>query len=386
MAFKKTALRFIVTLGLVSLFADMTYESARSIIGPFLSTLGASAAVVGAISGIAESAGYGFRGLFGYLSDKIHRYWLLVFIGYFINLIAIPLLAFAQNWQMAAGLMILEKIGKAIRVPPRDVLISYATKKTGRGWGFGVHEALDQIGAILGPLAIALLFLFKQDYQLAFALMIFPALISFAILIYAKISFPTPQHWEREPHFMKTKGFSKQFWLYISGVACLGLGFTNFTLISYHFSNAKTISLDSIPFLYGIVMGVDGLAALLMSHHFDKRGVKILALVTLLSALFSPFVFLGGFAAAVFGMLLWGIGLGAQESIMRAIIPMLVPYHKRGSGYGLLNFAFGVSWGLGNILMGFLYAKSLFFLVGFSLLMQCLAVPIFFSIKIAKEI
>ena len=141
--FKNHALKFIILLGIVSLFADMTYEGARSITGPYLALLGASAAVVGFVAGFGELVGYALRLVSGYMADKTRRYWAMTIIGYAVNLLAVPLLALAGNWPMAAILLIAERMGKAIRTPPRDVMLSHAASQVGRGWGFGLHEAMD---------------------------------------------------------------------------------------------------------------------------------------------------------------------------------------------------------------------------------------------------
>ena len=152
---KGTALKFVVLLGVVSLFADMTYEGARSITGPYLAILGASATAVGIVAGFGELIGYALRLVSGYISDRTGKYWTVTLFGYFINLLAVPLLALAGSWEVAAFLMITERMGKAIRNPSRDAMLSHATQSIGRGWGFGLHEAMDQIGAILGPLIVA---------------------------------------------------------------------------------------------------------------------------------------------------------------------------------------------------------------------------------------
>jgi MFS family permease len=151
---KGDAVKFIILMGIVSLFADMTYEGSRSITGPYLAILRASAVTVGFVAGFGELTGYVIRFFSGYLIDRTHSYWTITLIGYLINLIAVPLLALAGSWEVAAALIIVERIGKGIRVPSRDVMLSHACSQVGQGWGFGLHEALDQIGAILGPLIV----------------------------------------------------------------------------------------------------------------------------------------------------------------------------------------------------------------------------------------
>lgn len=386
MTSRTKALKFIVLLGVVSLFADMTYEGARGIIGPFLSTLGASGTAVGVIVGIGALIGYGVRGISGYFSDKTRQYWLLTIVGYCINLLAVPLLAFVNSWQAAAFLIVLERFGKAIRVPARDAMLSYATKHTGHGWGFGIHEALDQIGAVLGPLSIAGLLFLKESYQLAFLSLLIPALISLGFLGLARFIFPTPQDMESQFSSLHTKGFSSSYWIYLLGVGLVALGFVDYPLIAYHLQKTSEFSADWIPFLYGIAMGVDGIAALIMGKLFDTKGIFLLAVVTFIAAFFAPLVFLGNSTAVIIGMMLWGIGMGAQESVMRAIVAILVAPNKRGSGYGLLNLFFGLFWAAGNAIIGYFYDISLIYLVIFSLITQLLSIPLFILVHRKKGV
>ncbi|MHB1417602.1 MAG: MFS transporter, partial [Chloroflexota bacterium] len=190
------ALQFIVLLGIVSLFADMTYEGARSITGPFLGILGASATVVGIVAGFGELVGYGLRLVSGYVADRTQRYWTITMVGYAINLLAVPLLALAGRWEVAALFIILERTGKAMRNPPRDAMLSHATSQVGRGWGFGLHEALDQVGAVLGPLLVAGILALQGDYRPAFAVLGLSALAALALLVAARLSYPTPRDFE----------------------------------------------------------------------------------------------------------------------------------------------------------------------------------------------
>lgn len=375
------ALKFIILLGVVSLFADMTYEGARSITGPYLAILGASGAAVGFIVGIGELIGYGMRVFSGYLSDKTGRYWLITLVGYSINLFAVPMLALAGNWQVAALLIILERFGKAIRVPARDAMLSYATKQTGRGWGFGLHEALDQIGAVGGPLMISAMLFFHESYQVAFATLLIPAVAALFCLVITRFIYPTPQDMEVSLTSVETKGFPSIYWIYILAISLVAAGYVDFALISFHFQKASSVDASWIPFFYAIAMAVDGLAALVIGRLFDRKGISILAVVTGVSALFCPLVFWGNFYVALIGIILWGIGMGSQESIMRAVVAELVSAKKRGSAYGMMNLSFGLFWAAGSALMGFFYDRSLPYLVIFSLATQLASVPLFLSIK-----
>jgi len=378
---RRTALRFVILLGVVSLFADVTYEGARSIAGPYLAVLGASAAIVGIVSGFGELVGYGLRSLFGYISDRTGKYWTMTILGYALNLLAVPLLALAGRWEIAAFLMIAERMGKAVRTPARDAMLSHATAQTGRGWGFGLHEAMDQIGAMLGPSVVALVLFFRGGYQSAFGLLLIPALLALAVLAAARFQYPRPRDFEVDAEKKENKGLPRTFWIYLAAVALLAAGFADFPLIAYHFNRAAVATDEWIPLFYAIAMGVDALAALVFGRLFDRKGIPVMAFAALISSLFAPLVFLGGFYFALLGMVLWGVGMGAQESIMRAAVAEMVPSNRRGSAYGLFNTGFGVFWFLGSALMGMLYDVSLASLIAFSVAAQLASVPLFLWIK-----
>ncbi len=377
----KNALRFVILIGIVSLFSDMTYEGARSINGPFLAILGASGAVVGVVSGLGELIGFSIRLVSGYFSDKTKGYWAITFIGYAINLITVPFLALAGNWQIAAVLMVIERIGKGIRVPPRDAMLSYATQNMGRGWGFGLHEALDQLGAITGPLIVAAVLYFRDGYKTGYILLLGPALLALSVLTAARFLYPRPQDLEISQTKLQFQGFSKSFWLYVLAAAFIAAGFADFPLIAYHFQKASIASETLIPILYAIAMGVDALAALVFGRLFDRLGLTTMMLVAFLSAFFAPVVFFGGFSLAIFGMALWGIGMGAQESIMRAAIGGMIAPEQRGTAYGLFNTIYGFAWFLGSVLIGVLYDISIPWLVAFSVAAQLASIPIFYSLR-----
>lgn len=379
---RRKALQFIVLLGIVSLFADITYEGARGITGPYLALLGASGATVGIVAGIGEFVGYGVRVLSGYFTDHTKSYWAITIIGYLINLLAVPLLAFAGSWEIAALLIILERFGKAIRTPPRDTMVSFATKLTGRGFGFGLHEALDKIGGVIGPLFIAGILLYHESYQIGFAWLSIPALVAIIFLSAAKFSFPLPQTMEEEKSQPVSNGLPKSFWVYVLAVGLIGAGFVDFALIAYHFQKTARVSPTWIPFFYAVSMGVAGLTALLVGKIFDAKGMIILAILVALASFFAPLVFFGSFTLALLGMILWGIGFGAQGSIMRATVALLVPPSKRGRAYGILYLAFGSLWAIGSAFMGYLYDISLPSLVTFSLICQLASVPILLTIHL----
>ncbi len=374
---KSNALKFIILLGIVSLFADITYEGAWSINGQYLAILGASGTVVGVTAGFGELIGYCLRLISGYLIDKTKKYWTITLVGYSINLIAVPLLALAGRWEIAAVFIILERAGKAIRTPARDLMLSHANSKIGQGFGFGLHEALDQVGSVLGPLIVAFILYLKGSYQNCFVLLLLPAFIALSVLFVARLTYSNPRDFEVEKINLQRKGFSKPFWLYIIAVALVASGYADFALIAYHFKKVSIVPENWIPIFYSLAMGVDAISALVFGRLFDKIGIFTFVIVTLFSLLFAPCVFMGNFHLALIGMILWGIGIGTQESIMRAAISNMVQINRRGLAFGIFNTICGLFWFLGSALMGFLYDFSIAYLVLFSVIVQAVSIPIF---------
>ncbi len=382
---KKQALRFIVLMGLVSLFADFTYEGARSIRGSFLAVLGASGAAVGAVVGLGELIGYGVRILSGMAADRMRAYWLFTILGYLINLVAVPLLALAGSWHIAAALIILERLGKGLRTPARDAMLSFATKQVGQGFGFGLHEALDQIGALAGPLMVAGVLFYRHEYNPAFAFLAIPALVSFAILIAGRISFPRPERMEIGEKRWETKRFPKIFWIYVLASSFVGAGFIDFAILSYHFEKNEILARTWIPLFYAFAMSTDGISALVMGKIFDLKGISTLAAVTAAASFFAPLVLFGGFATILIGVLLWGISLGAQESIMRSYIAVIIPPGRRATAYGILYLSFGLFWFLGSTAIGILYDISLLGAVIFSMAAQLCGAVLFLFCNVQRH-
>ena len=374
------ALRFVLLLGLVSLLADMTYEAARSVTGPYLAILGASASAVGAIAGLGECIGYSLRIISGVVSDRTRRYWAVTIVGYAVNLLAVPALALAGNWETAAVLIVTERFGKAIRTPARDAMLSHAAHGLGRGWAFGVHEAMDQVGAAIGPIIVAAVLTWKGSYQYGFAVLAVPAVLALAVLVVARITYPQPQ--DLEPCFQVggANAFRSTFWLYLGAVACIALGFVDYPLAAFHIKTTGLVADKWIPLIYAGAMGVDALSALVLGRLYDVRGMWILPVVVAASAWSAPFVFLSGSGLLIVGMVLWGIGMSAQESIVRAVVAEIVPRDRRATGYGIFNAGFGLAWFAGSALMGILYDRSPIGLVSFSVATQLLSLPLLYLV------
>lgn len=372
----KGAFQFVILIGVVSLFGDMTYEAARSLNGPYLAHLGASAAAVGVIAGLGEFVGYGLRLVSGYISDRTRKYWFITILGYTLNLLAVPLLALAGHWMIAAMLMVTERLGKAIRTPARDVMLSHAGKAMGFGWAFGLHEAMDQIGAVTGPLIIAAVFFFKGGYRFGYAILLIPAVLALATLLAARIQYPQPRVLEAAFADVQTGRMRHIFWLYMAAVGLIAAGFADFPLVAFHFKKTALISENLIPLYYATAMATDAVAALVFGRLFDRMGIFTLVIGIFFSLFFAPLVFLGGWQAAFLGMAFWGVGMGAQESAMRAAIAELVPAERRGSAYGIFNMGYGLFWFLGSALMGILYDVSIGALVAFSVAVQLFSIPV----------
>lgn len=339
-----------------------------------LGVLGASGTVVGLVAGLGEFIGYGLRLGIGYVSDRTRAYWRITTLGYAINTLAVPLMALANRWELLAGFMIAERTGKAIRTPPRDVLLSYGASQVGHGFGFGLHEAMDQMGAVIGSLLVAGVFALTQHYQWSFAVLAIPALMGLVVLLVTQQRYPEPREFETVLPDLNTKRLPRLFWVYLLAVALLGAGYVDFPLIAFHLQQGDSLQTGQIPLLYALAMGVDAVAALLFGYLLDRMGILALILAIVLSVGFAPLVFLTSAA-------MWGIGMGAQDSIVRAIVANLVPPERRGSAYGIFSTGYGLAWFLGSLLMGMLYDRSLGLLVLASVVLQLLGLPLLLWIR-----
>ncbi len=365
-------------MGLVSLFADMTYEGAHGTIGPLMTDLGASVTAVAIIAGLGEMVAAGLRFFTGRLADRTHAYWTLAIAGYVMNLVSIPLLAFVTTWQQAALLIILERTGKAVRGPARDLLLSEATGKVGHGFGFGVHTVMDQTGACAGPLLMAVISAREGRLAPAFAWLAIPAALALLSIILARAVRPIrldPPPVKTTPHMPAV------FWPYIAASGLLACGFVDFPMVGAHFEANKVFTPSTIPLLYSLAMAVTGLTAFIFGRLFDKHGIVVLALGIGISVLALPFGFFGGAMGGVIAVLCWGTGLGVQDATLRAGIAQVVSMNKRGTAFGTFNGVYGVAWFAGSALMGVLYGYSIAAVVAFGVVAQLIAAVMFFRLR-----
>ena len=361
------AMAFLALMGIVSLFSDMTHEGARSILGEYLDLTGASAAAIGFVSGFGELCGYSLRLLSGFLADRTKKYWTLVILGYTLQALAVPALALIpeHGWVAACGLVILERVGKAVKKPAKNTLVSFAASEVGTGKGFAFQEFLDQLGAFLGPVILFVIAAVKGSgslfatYRLCFAVLGVPALITVALVLFARRKYPHPEAFEKEKSGAAEFRLKKSFVFYMIAICLFAFGFADFPLITLHAARTGAFPSSALSLLYAGAMAVDAFAALFFGWLFDRVGLKALIVSTACSAFFAGFVFLTGnpLLMAV-GILLWGVGMGAQESIMKAAVSQIIPRSMRSTGFGIFETGFGLAWFLGSWLLGALYDLS----------------------------
>lgn len=390
------AMMFLILFGIVSLFSDMTHEGASSIRGAYLALLGASAGAIGFISGLGELIGYSMRYLFGRITDRTRSYWPMVILGYVLDIIAVPALALVgeHGWIAACLLLVVQRMGKAIKKPAKDTIMSFAASQEGAGRSFGLQELLDQIGAFLGPVLLWLVMLGRTDaspirtYSLCFAVLAIPGGITLLLLLYTRSRFPNPEQFEPEPKEYIPFRMKKSFILYIAGISLFAFGFIDYSLIVMHISRTAAalsgavglITEETLPLLYAGAMLIDAVSALFFGFLYDRIGVRSLIFSTLLSSGFAVFIFsMHSVPALLVGIALWGIGMGAQESILKAAVSSMVPKSSRATGYGIFECSFGFFWFLGSWLMGALYDFSIPAMVAVSVAAQLLSIPLYLA-------
>ena len=356
-----SALRFVAWFGLVSALGDFVYEGARSVIGPFLATYGASAAVVGLVTGIGEAVALVFRLFTGPLSDRTGRPWPQTIVGYALTMVCVPLMALSGSLGAAAGLYNGERFGKAVRSPSRDTMLAHASAVVGVGRAFGLHEALDQSGAIVGPLVIAAILAAGGSLKLSFALLAVPGAAALFVLVRLRLAVPVPEDYDPQASVSEAKKLRldshlpRRFWLYSAFSATTMLGFATWAVLAFHLVQKHVVSGPVVPILYAAAMGAAALAALASGRLYDRFGFRGLMIMPPLAAIVPVLSFSDSVVAVTVGAVVWGTAMGMHDSTMRAAVTDLVPRHRRGAGYGVFTTIYGIAWLVGAAGIGVLY-------------------------------
>ena len=364
-----------IALCIVSLLADMTYEGCRSVLGAYFEVLGATALIAGLIS-IGEFISYVMRGVGGFIAGALRSskvYWGLIFSGYAVNLIAVPLLALAGNWPLALALVIAERIGKGLRTPARDVVLAEVTEGMGRGKGFGLHELMDQVGAVSGPLVVMVsLKLTGNNYPFTYAILAFPALAALLMLVVAYRSYPSVRAVESAQR--RGGGLGALFWLFTASVALLSMGYIHWGLVAYYLKSSSVVPDYMVAMMYVAAMLADAAVAYPAGYLYDRIGPKTVVVTPLLAMAVVPTLLLASDPAHIIAAsVLWGIVMGIYETNMRVVIADVAAPDSRAYAYGLYGLVFGGAWTVGNVIMGALYELSVTYVVTYAVLIEALA-------------
>lgn len=387
-----TPWRTVVAFGVVSLAGDMVYEGMRSVAGPFLGSLGASALVVGLITGAGEAMALLLRLFSGPLADRTGRYWSLTILGYAMTAVCVPLLAFAPfvgslGLALAATLILLERAGKAIRSPSKSALLARVATSVGRGRGFAVHKALDQVGAFAGPLVVAGVIAVAGVQWPAFAVLAVPGAACMLLL------FTLRRHTiDAQPEsevadtldapartsatvstIVEPRALPAHFYAFAVSCALGTLGLMTFGVISYHLVDAGLVETAVVPLLYAAAMATEAVAALVTGFAYDRWGPPILYSLPAVIIAVPALALSNTLTLVVAGVLLWGAVTGVQDSTVKALVADLVPQHRLATAYGVFAAFQGVAALAGGTLAGGLYTEHRMLLVALVALTQVLS-------------
>lgn len=375
--------RTVVGFGVVSLTADMVYEGARSVTGPLLATLGASALVVGLVTGAGEAVALVLRLFTGSWADRSGRYWSLTLAGYALTAVCVPLLAVTPflggaGLAVACVLVLAERTGKAVRSPAKSTLLAAAAGQVGMGKGMAVHKALDQSGAVAGPLLVAGVAALAGALWPAFAVLAVPGALAIVVLLVLRRRIDPPSARARpapEPAEIAHDAprLPRAFWLFAASAGAATAGLVTFGVISFHLTQDRVVPVAAVPLVYAAAMGTEALAALATGWAYDRVGGRVLLVLPLLVALVPPLAFTGSALVAVVGVLLWGAANGLQDSTVKALVADLVPSGRRATAYGVFAAVQGGAAVAGGALAGALYERSLPALVTVVALTQVVA-------------
>ena len=383
-------IRFIVGFGVVSGLADVVYEGARSIIGPYLGSLGASAATVGLVTGLGEASALVLRLFTGRLSDRTGRPWPQTIVGYALTVACVPLIGLTSGLPAAALLYNGERFGKAVRTPARDTMLAHASAKLGRGYAFGLHEALDQTGAVIGPLLLAAALTLGFGYRVAFAILAGPGLVALVVLLRLRRRAPHPLDYEPTAQVSEAKRLRLdarlpgRFWLYAAFSVATMLGFSTWAVLAFHATQRHLVSVGTVPVLYALAMAAAAVAAVVFGRVYDRVGLRGLVVLPPLAAVVPFLSFADSVLPVVLGAAVWGAAMGVHESTLRAAVADLVPAHRRGAGFGTFTALYGLAWLLGSVVIGALYEHSPAAADGFVVAVQVVAMVLLVPLLSAR--
>jgi MFS family permease len=361
-----TPWRVVAWFGVVSLAADMVYEGARSVTGPYLASLGASALVVGLVTGAGEAAALGFRLFSGPLADRSGRYWSWTVAGYAMTVVCVPLMAVAPfvgaaGAAVASVLVVLERTGKAVRSPSKSVLLADAARTVGRGRGFAVHKALDQVGAFAGPLLVAGLLALTGATWPGLAALAIPGVVAMTLLLRLRVALTAPLAMTGpRPHVddVPDGPLPRSFHLLTVSCALATFGLLTFGVLSFHLVQDGLLDVAWVPVVYAAAMGVEAVSALATGFVFDRIGGRTLLVLPLLVGLVPFLAFSSTAAVAVAGILVWGLATGILDSTVKALVAETVPRSRLGTAYGAFAAVQGVAALAGGGVAGWLYAHG----------------------------
>ncbi len=362
----------VLGFGIVSLTADMVYEGARSVTGPLLASLGASAALVGLVTGVGEALALVLRLLFGSWADRRRNYWSLTVAGYAATALCVPALAVTPfvavgGLALACVLILAERTGKAVRSPAKTALLAHSAGRVGLGRGFAVHKALDQTGAFAGPLLVAGVAAATGALWPAFAVLAVPGAAAMIILYWlrrrtggpATPEDPAPAPPAQQARKAGVGTLPTTFWLFAAAAGAISAGLVTFGVISYHLTSDQVLPVPQIAVLYAAAMAAAALAALATGWLFDKVHARVLLVVPVLVAAIPVLAFSDAALVAAAGVLLWGAATGVQDSTIKAVVADLVPAPRRATAYGMFAAIQGGAAAAGGVTAGALYQHSL---------------------------
>jgi hypothetical protein len=366
----------VVGLGLVSLLIDMVSDGAISIGGAFLGELGASAALVGLVTGGASAIALALRLATGPWADRTGAYWAFTIAGYGLSAVSVPLLALSpvlggSALAVASVLFLVERTGKAVRAPAKTVLLAEPAAAVGKGKGFGVHKLLDQIGAFGGPLLVAAIAAATGRLWPAFLALLIPGAAAMGLLLWLRARVPDVRVYRAKAPAVTTPArpghgpavgmaalpaaTRAAFWMFACFAALTTFGLLSAGIITFHVSKAGLVPLASVPLVYALGMAAAAVAAPVTGWVYDRRGAAVLYVVPVMTA-FVPVLVLGRTLAAVLvGVVIWGAATGVQDSTVKALVADLVPAEQRGSAYGSFSVFQGAATFVGAAAAGALY-------------------------------